>query len=120
MKKDGLYELMVNRNSQKKNYDVSDYVFFSDESVGEKDSYIHLSSRVFVVSPKQINNLGFWVHEFSELTIIGILRRMKKLQYKAVKYKGFKSTTIVHLIVPFGLNNGRSLDPQLSKENPAW
>lgn len=114
-----LYELLI-RTFKTRSFNAYDFAFFCDEEAKPSESCMHIGSRVFIVSPKLMENCGFWCHEFSELTLIEVFERWNQNWQKFVKFKGFKKTSPVHLISPFGMNNGRSLFPQKSKKIPKF
>jgi hypothetical protein len=72
------------------------------------------------VSPKWVENLGFWVHEFAEAALIEVLTKMKYDYHVKVQYAEFKSTYIAHFITPLGGNNGCNLEPATKKNTIRW
>lgn len=115
--------------SELENHDIWGFKFFSvrewkgkEKKVSDGRSGIYYSIEEVWVSPRWIENLGFYVHEFTEATIIQIFDRLG-LDYNAkVHYKkwGFKSTYIVHFISPLGTNNGCNLEPATHKNTARW
>lgn len=65
-------------------------------------------------------DLGTYVHEFTEDTIIKIFRSWRKDWYAGVKFKGYGDTYIVHFITLFGTNNGKCLEPCTKRNKPRW
>lgn len=65
-------------------------------------------------------DLGTYVHEFTEDAVIAFLKSMRKDWYTAVKYKGYGETYIAHFICQWGANNGKCLDPCTKRNKPRW
>ena len=115
-----LYDLMI-RKFEERSFNAYDFEFYCGKDIKKLEAWFHIGSRVFVCSNYKINNLGFWIHEFSELTIIGIIEREGLDDWKnSVKFDGYKKTYISHLISPYGYDNEQSLNPQKSKHIPVW
>lgn len=72
------------------------------------------------ISPTHAEDLGTYIHEFTEHTIIQILRRYHVNWYKSVSFNNLKRTYIVHIISVFGANNGTCLEPATYKNRPKW
>lgn len=72
------------------------------------------------ISSKHIEDIGTYIHEFSEASIIQVMKRWKKDWNRAVKFEGYSGTYIAHFIVPFGANNGASLEPATKRNRPKW
>jgi hypothetical protein len=72
------------------------------------------------ISPKHAEDLGTYIHEFTEHAIIHIFLHWGKDWNHGVKFEGYKSTYIVHFITPWGVPNGRSLFPATRKNRPKW
>jgi len=116
-----LFKLLI-RKFTDKSFNAHDFAFYSGDEIKGNESRFHVSSRVFVVPKQQINNCGFWIHEFTELSIIGLIESEGLDWRRFINWKkyGFKSTIISHIISPYGDNNERCLIPQLSKKHPKW
>jgi len=111
------------RRREKKSYDIFEYAFFSNDEIKTSGSRLHFSSATALISPKQIGNLGMWVHEFTELTLIEILNEWRKPWRNNTTFKNrpeFKLTTIPHFMAPWGLDNDCCLIPQVSRKEPKW
>lgn len=119
---DKLYDLLSRPLPDTRTFNAYNYIFLSTDEVKKNESRFYISGRMFVISPKQINNCGFWVHEFSELSIIGLIESEGLDWRRFIDWKkyGFRSTIVSHIISPHGLNNKRCLNPQLSKKSPEW
>jgi hypothetical protein len=72
------------------------------------------------ISPVHAQDLGTYVHEFTEASIIQILRRWGKNWHRAVQFDNMKETYIVHIISPYGANNGACLEPATRRHQPKW
>lgn len=74
------------------------------------------------ISPQHAEDLGTYIHEFTEASIIQILIKFRKDWNRRVEFtkEGFKSTYIVHLISPYGMNNGMCLEPATRYNRPKW
>ena len=84
------------------------------------DSGIYYPISEIRISPQYVENLGFYVHEFSEASIIQLLIEWGFDYHSKVEFKGFKSTYIAHFITPFGTNNGCNLRPATKKDTARW
>lgn len=54
-------------------YDATEYVFLSSKKFKSRDSRFHFSSATALICPEDINDLGFWIHEFTEMALIKLL-----------------------------------------------
>lgn len=74
------------------------------------------------ISPKHIQDLGTYVHEFTEASIVQIMRRFRKNWHSFVEFKGagLESTYVVHVISPYGANNSTCIEPATKKHRPKW
>ena len=72
------------------------------------------------ISPVHAQDLGTFIHEFSEAAIIQIFRRWHKDWNKDVQFDGYKGTYIAHFISCYGDNNGRCLNPATLYNKPKW
>lgn len=72
------------------------------------------------ISLNHAEDLGTYIHEFSEASIIQIFKRWRKDWNRAVEFKGYNKTYIVHFIVPYGANNGKCLEPSTKRNRPKW
>ena len=88
--------------------------------VTDGSSGIYYPTEEILVSQKWIENLGFYVHEFTEAAIIQVFDRLKFDYMAKVHYKGYKSTYIAHFISLFGENNGCCLEPATKKYTTRW
>lgn len=116
----GYADFIIPRLKKQKCYDIFYYEFFCSKDIKPTDAGQHFSSWVCLVAPSLLNNCGFWLHEFTEMTLAQILERWGLPWQNRIEFKGYKSATICHFIALSGLNNGRNLNPQLSKKNPKW
>jgi len=89
-------------------------------NVTDAYSGIYYPTEEIRVSIKWVENLGFWVHEMTEATIIQVLDRLNFDYITKVHYEGYKSTYIAHFISCFGANNGCSLVPATRKNTARW
>jgi hypothetical protein len=81
---------------------------------------IYYPTEKIEISPKHIQDLGTYVHEFTEASIIQILKHFRKNWHKDVELQGYKRTYIVHLISIWGANNNTCLEPVTKKHKPRW
>jgi hypothetical protein len=65
-------------------------------------------------------DLGTYIHEITEASIIQILRRYHINWHKAVQFDGYNETYIVHFISAWGANNGACFEPVTRKHKPLW
>jgi len=74
------------------------------------------------ISPRHAYDLGTYVHEFTEASIIQVLRSFRKNWHSFVEFKkeGLKSTYLVHVLSPYGANNGTCLEPSTHRNRPKW
>jgi hypothetical protein len=72
------------------------------------------------VSLHHVQDLGTYIHEFTEVSIIQVLRRFRKDWHRDVEYKGYKRTYITHFISPLGEANGTCLEPVTKRNRPKW
>jgi hypothetical protein len=71
-------------------------------------------------APIHALDLGTYIHEFTEASIIQILRRYRVNWHKDVTFPKMKTTYIVHVISPFGANNGACLEPSTKRHRAKW
>lgn len=104
-----------NRNSIKFN-------FICNNKIEEDDSFIDFGENCIIIHPKQIGNIGCWVHEFTEASIIKILNSnsFRKPWKRTLYFKDYKPSTVSHLISVYGIDNGRNLEPQTNMDIPEW
>ena len=114
-----LLELLT-RTFEYRSHDADEFEFYSSAEISPSESCMHIGARTIIASPAHIGACGFWIHEFTELTIIGIFYRWGKNWQTTVEFEGFKRASIPHFISPFGKNNGRCLIPLLSRKYPKW
>ena len=103
---------------KRKNRDPCYFRYVSTDKPSESGIYYNFNE--LRVHKKFINNCGFWVHELTEATITQVLCDWGIEWRNSLKFKGFKPTSITHLISPFGENNGRNLNPQVTNRLPKW
>lgn len=72
------------------------------------------------ISPQHAEDLGTYIHEFTEASIIQILIKFRKDWNRRVEFDGYDATYIAHFITPWGTANGRSLFPVTKKSKPVW
>ncbi len=72
------------------------------------------------ISPDHAQDLGTYVHEITEASIIQILRRWRKDWNRGVQFEGYNDTYIVHFISVWGANNGTCLEPVTRQHKPKW
>ena len=113
-------DFIISRLREKNCYDMTQYEFYCTTEINPPASGEHWASWTCLVAPQLVGNCGFWVHEFTEMSIIQILNRWQMPWRNRIEFAGFKRATVCHLIAPFGVNNGRSLFPQVSKRIPKW
>jgi hypothetical protein len=104
------------------NRDSTKFNFTCDDTIKENGSYVHYGENRIIIHPKQIENMGFWVHELTEVTIIKILNSnsFRKPWRRTLYFKDYNPCRISHLISMYGLNNGRNLEPQIDENIPEW
>jgi len=102
------------------NRDPTRFNFVCRKDIKAEESCICYITNEIIVSSDLVENCGFWVHEFTEAKIIQILVRWRKPWNKLVRFDGFKTTIIPHIISPHGMDNGRNLFPQKNKNKPEW
>lgn len=105
------------RKQTRKCYDTTKTIFWFYDQFDDVDDtsgfQIGIDLTLYIMRRKWIEDPEFYVHEFCEITIIKILRRWNRrftIRWD-IKFKGFKSTSVPHLISPFGDPNGRNLTP---------
>ena len=83
---------------------------------------IYYPTERFEISPKHAEDLGTYVHEFTEHYIIQVLRRYRINWHKSVTFKkdNINRTYVVHVISPYGANNGTCIDPSTHRNRPKW
>ena len=83
----------------------------------------------FVFCKKDLDDCGCFVHEFTEICIIAIIKnwsktrwgkKIKLKRYYSVHFKGYEPTYIEHFISPYGINNGRTLIPETRESKKNW
>jgi hypothetical protein len=72
------------------------------------------------VAPKCAEDLGLYVHEFTEAAIIQIMLKFRKDWHRFVEFKGYKSTYVTHFISEYGANNQTCLEPATRSHKPKW
>jgi hypothetical protein len=72
------------------------------------------------ISLEHVEDLGTFIHEFTEDAIIRVLRRNHKDWNRGVKFEDYNSTYIVHFISLWGANNNTCLEPITRKNRPKW
>lgn len=74
------------------------------------------------LSPQHSQDLGTYIHEFTEASIIQIFVRWRKnwnSEFESKKWN-IKHTYIVHVLSPFGTNNQKCLEPSTRRNRPKW
>ena len=102
----------------KRCYDVSKTIFIFVEGSPDTSGFMVGEDLVLRIRNKRwIEDPEFYAHEFSEITIIKLLRRWNKrfVVKWNIQFKGFKATSIPHLISPFGVPNQRCIMPSRVK-----
>lgn len=74
------------------------------------DGFLELS----VYNKNLVENERFYAHEFSEIAIMGAIKKCTKKWNKTIKFKGFAPTYMGHFIAPYGHPNKRTLHPDVS------
>lgn len=93
-------------------YDPRLFEYISNPSILKCESGFSFLREQCRVNPEYIENLSFWIHEFTEISILRILNRWKKKPFHVfVEFEGYKRTTIPHFISLYGEHNGRNLSP---------
>ena len=103
-------------------FNTADSRFFYDLGLDEYghdgfylgDGFIELS----VYSKKLIDDEKFYTHEFSEMAIMGAIRKCTRKWHGTVKFKHFAPTSIAHILSPFGYPNKRTLYPDVTIRKP--
>ena len=99
------------------------------KSINKSSSVIEISNNLktisvpfdkLEISPFHGEDLGTYVHEFTEASIIQIFRRWRKDWNRGVQFEGYNDTYIVHFISVWGANNGACLEPATRKHKPKW
>lgn len=99
-------------------FNTADSRFFYDFKLNEYghdgfylgDGFIELS----VYNKNLVDNINFYTHEFSEIAILGVIRKCTRKWRGTVKFKYFAPTDISHLLSPFGYPNKRTLHPDVT------
>lgn len=65
-----------------------------------------------------IDDIGFYTHEFSELSLIKLIRKCTTKYQKCFRFKYFAPTDMPHLISPCGYLNKRTLCPDSDIRKP--
>ena len=73
------------------------------------DGFIEL----FIYNKKLIEDENFYTHEFSEMAILGSIRKCTKKWRGTIKLKHFAPTDMSHLISPYAYPNKRCLFPDM-------
>jgi hypothetical protein len=81
---------------------------------------IYYPIEMFQVSLEHSEDLGFYVHEFTEATIIQLFNKFRQRWNKDIHFDGYKPTYIVHFVTLYGTNNGKCLDPSTKRNHPRW
>ena len=91
-------------------FDARQFEYISNPTISKCESGFSFLRGQCRVNPEFVEDISFWVHEFSELSIIRILNGWKKPVRRLVIFDGFKSTRVPHFITPYGVKNGRNLE----------
>jgi hypothetical protein len=83
---------------------------------------IYYPTEMIEISPRHVYDLGTYIHEFTEASIIQVLRRFRINWHSFVEFKneGLKSTYLTHVISPYGANNETCLEPSTHRHRPKW
>lgn len=81
---------------------------------------IYYATEKIEISPKHAEDLGTYIHEFTEASIIQILLKMRKDWHREVKFGTFDKTYVVHFISFYGTNNNTCLEPATKSNRPRW
>lgn len=103
----------VHCRSQNKCVDHIRPVYLSEEGI------YHPTEKV-EIAPQHIQDLGTYIHEFTETSISDVLRRFKKDWNASVKFDGYRETYITHFISVWGANNNTCLEPCTKQNRPRW
>lgn len=95
---------------KEKSYDVFEYAFFSNKEITR--SRFHFSSATALISPKDINILGVWVHEFTEMALVELLNDWEEPWRKEIKFEKYNER-IPHIIAFL-------VEKRLSKRRFLW
>ena len=71
------------------------------------------------IAPRYSEDLGTYVHEFTEVEIIKILRSYHKDWNASFVVKGYRGTFIAHFISLYGVN-GTCMEPVTKRNRPRW
>jgi len=94
-------------------YDPRLFEYVCNNKIKKSESGFSLLREKMRVNNSYAEDLTFWTHEFTELSIARILNRWKKHPFHIyVKFKGYERATIPHFISLCGDNNGRNLEPE--------
>jgi hypothetical protein len=107
------WHICVHCRSRNKCVDHIRPVYLSEEGIYHPTEKVEISLQHF-------QDLGFYVHEFTETSISDILRRFRKDWNASVKFKGYGDTYITHFISLYGNNHGRCLSPVTRYNLPRW
>ena len=72
------------------------------------------------IALKTVEDLGFYVHEFTEAAIVQVMLKFRKDWHRFVEFKGYKSTYVTHFISMYGANNQTCLEPVTKRNRPKW
>ena len=109
--------------AKKYNFNTADAQFEFDESFYEIvgnggfefcDGY----SILHVTKEKYIDDINFYVHEFSEMALLAAIRKCTYKYRKSVTFKHFASTDMAHFIALYGYPNKRTLCPDSTIRKP--
>jgi hypothetical protein len=73
------------------------------------DNFIELQ----IYNKDLVDNINFYTHEFSEMAILGAIRKCTRKWRGTVKFKHFAPTDISHLLSPYAYPNKRCLYPDM-------
>lgn len=74
-------------------------------------------SILHVCRPEFVDNFNFYTHEFSEMALLGAIRKCTRKWRRTVQFKGFSKVDPSHLISPCGYPNKCTMfpDPTIRK-----
>ena len=100
--------------SKKYNFQTADTkITFYDGEEGYDCFYLGNGySELLIFNKSMLENEHLYAHEFSELALLGAIRKCtRKWHGQNIKFKYFTKTSVAHLICCFGIPNKRTLCP---------
>jgi len=98
------------------------------------DSGIYFGIREIRVHYKKAKNLAFWIHEFTEVSMLELIERVNSqdnlgektkwgmigIEMNPVQFRGYKKSRIAHFISPYGIGEEYCLDTLTKENKPTW